>query len=53
MIEPIQPRVSLWVLLGRNWYLNGCYTDLNAMVRAVKQLCQNPDVNDFRVNYEL
>jgi hypothetical protein len=43
------PRMTLYCQIGQNWYLHGSYTDMTAMIRAVRQLCQNPDVVDFRV----
>ena len=40
---------QLWVQINSNWYLHGSFTDMDAMVHAVKELCNNPDVRDFRV----
>ena len=43
------PRVTLWVYFDNRWWIHDQYTDINALVQAVKQLCTNPDVKDFRV----
>ena len=43
------PRVTLYCQVGQNWFIHGSYTNLTTMVHAIRQLCQNPDVLDFRV----
>ena len=42
-------RVTLWVYFDNKWYIHDSFTDPNALVQAVKTLCSNPDVKDFRV----
>ena len=42
-------RVTLWVYFDHKWYIHDSFTDPNALVQSVKQLCTNPDVKDFRV----
>ena len=42
-------RVTLWVFFDGKWYIHDSFTDPNALVQAVKTLCTNPDVKDFRV----
>lgn len=43
-------RMTLWVYFQNQWWIHGQYTDINALVQAVKQLCTNPEVKDFKVN---
>ena len=43
------PRVTLWVYFDNRWWIHGSFTDPNALVQAVKQLCTNPEVKDFKV----
>ena len=42
-------RVTLWVYFDNKWWIHGSFTDPNALVQAVKQLCTNPEVKDFKV----
>ena len=42
-------RVTLWVFFEDKWYIHDSFTDPNALVQAVKQLCTNPEVKDFKV----
>ena len=42
-------RVTLWVYFDNKWYIHDSFTDPNALVQAVKTLCSNPDVKDFKV----
>ena len=42
-------RVILWVYFDNKWYIYDSFTDPNALVQAVKQLCTNPKVKDFKV----
>ncbi len=42
-------RVTLWVYFDSKWYIHDSFTDPNALVQAVKRLCENPEVKDFRV----
>ena len=42
-------RMTLWVYFQNQWWIHGSFTDPNALVQAVKQLCTNPDVKDFKV----
>ena len=42
-------RVTLWVYFDSKWWIHGSFTDPNALVQAVKTLCTNPDVKDFKV----
>ena len=42
-------RVTLCVFFEDKWYIHDSFTDPNALVQAVKQLCTNPEVKDFKV----
>ena len=42
-------RMTLWVYFQNQWWIHDQYTDINALVQAVKQLCTNPEVKDFKV----
>ena len=42
-------RVTLWVYFDNKWHIHDSFTDPNALVQAVKQLCTNPEVKDFKV----
>ena len=42
-------RMTMWVYFSNQWWIHGSFTDPNALVQAVKTLCSNPDVKDFRV----
>ena len=42
-------RMTLWVYFQNQWWIHDQYTDINALVQAVKQLCTNPEAKDFKV----
>ena len=42
-------RVTLWVYFDNKRYIHDSFTDPNALVQAVKTLCTNPEVKDFKV----
>ena len=42
-------RMTLWVYFQNQWWIHDQYTDINALVQAVKTLCSNQDVKDFKV----
>ena len=42
-------RMTLWVYFQNQLWIHDQYTDINALVQAVKQLCTNPEAKDFKV----